>query len=237
LVAYSRALYRLDTESREWLPIALPASVERITAVVAQTGGVIYLAAPGAGVLRSEDRGKSWDIRNQGLSSKQVTGLIRHAKQPNTLYAIVAGAGIFRSEDGGGDWLLMDGGPDNLTDIIVHSDMPGSMETGWIFAATQAGVSRSMDCFCLWRQAGTLAGEVAGLTFDPKQPAHIYAATNQGLFRSLNGGEAWQSVGAPRSDLTALLVTASGQLYAGTRSGELLIGRDQAKRWERVDLF
>lgn len=235
--AYTRALYRLDTESQEWVSISIPDSVERITAVVAEGTGAIYLAAPGTGILHSEDGGKSWDLRNEGLSSKEVSGLIRHAKQPGTLYALIPEVGIFRSEDAGKEWLLMDGGPDHMTDIMIHSDMPDSMQTGWIFAATKAGVSRSMDCFCLWREAGTLTGEIAGLTFDPKQPSHIYAATKEGIFRSQNGGEDWEPIGSTKTDLTALLFTASGGLYAGTRNGELFRGRDQAKTWERLDVF
>lgn len=238
-VAYSQALYRLDTETHERVTISLPAEVEQVTAVVAQAGssGAIYLAAPGTGVLHSVDGGKSWDLRNKGLPSKEVTGLIRHAKQPDTLYAVIPETGVFRSENAGGDWQLMDGGPENMTDIIIHSDMPDSMQTGWIFAATTAGVSRSMDCFCLWREAGTLTGEIAGLSYDPNQPAHIYAATDKGVFRSQDGGENWESVGGPKLDVTALLVTISGDLYAGTRTGELFKGADQAKRWEQLDGF
>ncbi|MEH6576326.1 MAG: hypothetical protein V7731_04545 [Amphritea sp.] len=239
IVAYSQALYRLDTETQEWLSISLPAEVERVTAVVAKAGSpqAIYLAAPGAGVLHSVDGGKSWDLRNEGLPSKEVSGLIRHAKQPDTLYAVIPETGIFRSENAGGDWQLMHAGPENMTDIIVHSDMPDSMQTGWIFAATKAGVSRSMDCFCLWREAGSLAGEITGLTYDPKQPAQIYAATDKGVFHSQDGGENWDPVGGLKLDVTALLVTTSGDLYAGTRTGELFKAVDRSKRWEQLDGF
>lgn len=239
IVAYPQALYQFDTQTQQRVSVALPAVVERITAVVAQAGnpGVIYLAAPGAGVLRSTDSGKNWEPRNEGLPGKAVTGLIGHAKQSGTLYAVIPEAGIFRSENAGGEWQLMDGGPENMTDIMVHSDMPGSMQTGWVFAATQVGVSRSMDCFCLWREAGALVGEITGLTYNPKQPAHIYAATVEGVFRSQDGGENWALVEGSPPGVTALFVNISGQLYAGTRSGLLFKKADQTKRWQQLDGF
>lgn len=238
-VAYSKALYRLDTETQEWVTIAFPTTIKQITSVVVKAGtaGSIYLSALGAGVLHSVDGGKTWNHRNNGLTSKEVVGLIGHAQQPDTLYAAIPGTGIFRSENAGGDWLLMDGGPEDMTGIMVHSDMPDSMQTGWIFAGTKVGVSRSMDCFCLWREAGALDGEVSGLTYDPKQPTHIYAATDQGVFRSEDGGAQWKPVGGRKLDVTALLVTMSGDLIAGTLSGELFKGVDQANRWEPFDGF
>ena len=235
--AYSRALYRLDTHTHKWVSIALPTSVQSIASVVAGGSGSLYLATSGAGVLHSEDGGKSWEPRNDGLSSKDASGLVRHAQQPDTLYAVIAEEGIFRSENGGGEWLLMDGGPDNMTDLIIHSDMPDSMQTGWIFAATKTGVSRSMDCFCLWSEAGDLTGEITGLTYNPKQPAHVYAATKQGIFRSQDGGQNWLSLAPIKADITALLLTDAGELYAGTQSGALFIRDAQADTWEPLDVF
>lgn len=238
-VAYSQALYRLDTETQKWGTITFPETVKQITSVVVKAGSAesIYLSALGAGVLHSVDGGTTWNDRNNGLTSKEVVGLISHAQQPDTLYAAIAGTGIFRSENAGGDWRLMDGGPENMTDIMVHSDMPDSMQTGWIFSATKAGVSRSMDCFCLWRDAGALEGEVLGLTYDPKQPAHIYAATDKGVFRSEDGGEQWHPMGGRKLKVTALLVTMSGDLIVGTQAGELFKGVGQANRWEPLDAF
>lgn len=239
IVAYSQSLIRYSTKSSKWVPIVLPASVDQITAVVASGEGVgsIYLAAPGTGVLQSSDNGETWDLRNKGLSSNNVTGLIRHASQPETLYSIIPKAGIFRSENSGNDWQLMDGGPVDMGDTIIHSDMPDSMQTGWIFASTKQGVSRSMDCFCLWRDAGSFAGEVTGITYDPNQPAHIYVATNDGMYLSQDGGANWESIETPRSDVTALFFTKSGDLFVGTRSGSLFRRGSQSMSWEELDVF
>jgi len=71
-----------------------------------------------------------------------------HATQPETLYAYHGKEGMFRSRDGGSKWVKVDNGPQESVQAFLHSDMPGSMESGWLFAGTTHGVARSMDCFC-----------------------------------------------------------------------------------------
>src|SRR5260370_10082904 len=87
---------------------------------------------------------------------------------------------------------------------LIHSDMAGSMQTGWLFAATSKGIRRSMDCFCLWQDAGKLETEAYSVTYDPGQPEQIYAAAEKGLFRSTDAGENWVQMTSPGSKLLAL---------------------------------
>lgn len=239
LKATVESLYRSADEGRNWTRLALLPSAKGggIASVAVSAGdkGVLYVAGPGIGVLRSDDGGRSWMGRVKGLPSRKVVALATHADQPDTLYAYVAARGIFRSEDGGTRWQLMDGGPRHGIQRLVHSNMPGSMQTGWFFAATAKGVSRSMDCFCGWRDAGGLDSAVEVVAYDPRQPQHVYAATDDGLVLSTNGGEQWARVNAPAAGITALVATPSGVLYAGTGDGVLYRSSDQAKTWERVD--
>lgn len=236
VAAYPRALYRIDVGARKAAAIPLPAPARRISAATAATTeGRIFIAAAGAGVWRTDDAGRSWVSKSAGLPKGDVTTLTRHASLSDTLYAYVPGEGIYRTENAGESWQLMDAGPEGMSGKLIHSDMPDSMQTGWLFVATEAGVSRSMDCFCLWRNAGSLPGEAAALSFDPREPAHIYAATGEGLFRSTNGGEDWAKVGAPDFSATAIAVTRTGEVYAGEAGGALHRSRDKGISWERID--
>jgi len=109
----------------------------------------MYVSGPGLGVLRSTDGGAAWESANTGLASLDVTALAGHSYRPDTLFAWVAGVGIFRTEDAGLHWVQMpDPGPtDGTVTFLAHSDLPGSMNTGWLYAATPSGVYLSMDCF------------------------------------------------------------------------------------------
>src|SRR3546814_7687084 len=91
---------------------------------------------------------KSWSHVDRGLPSRDVIAFAAHSAVPDTVYAVVAEQGIYRSEDGGAGWRMMDKGPEAEIQRIIHSNLEGSMQSGWLFAATDRGVYRSMDCFC-----------------------------------------------------------------------------------------
>jgi len=237
LKARADALYRSSDGGRHWAQLVLPPAPEgsRIASVAVAAGnkGVLYVAGPGLGVLRSEDSGGSWSARNGGLPG-DVAALATHADQPDTVYAYVVERGIFRSQDGGRRWQLMDAGPRGGIVRLVHSNMPGSMQTGWLFAATAQGVRRAMDCFCGWRDAGGLGRAVGAVAYDPRRPQNVYAATDEGLFLSTDGGEQWSRMNVPAAAFTALIATPAGVLYAAAADGSLFHSSDDAKTWERV---
>jgi len=235
--AYPHKLYRRNAEDGGWAQVPLPPAIEahRIAAVAAaKRKDVLYLAGAGVGVLRSADGGRTWETRNDGLPSREAMALTVHADQPDTVYVYLAGKGIFRSDDAGKHWKLMDGGPRERLVQFVHSNMPGSMQTGWFFAAAANGVARSMDCFCGWYDAGGLNAEVYAVAYDPKQPQQVYAATEKGFFVSTNGGEEWRRVKSPGRIVTALAVMPSGTLYAAS-NGRLFRSANGANTWERID--
>jgi photosystem II stability/assembly factor-like uncharacterized protein len=239
LKAYSGALYRSGNGGRDWEPVPLPAAVARgriaSVAAAAHRKDLLYVAGPGFGVLRSENGGRNWVAENTGLPSNNVVALTSHADQSNTIYAYLSGKGIFRSEDAGAHWRLMDTGPRQRISHLIHSNMPGSMQTGWFFAATANGVNRSMDCFCGWHDAGGLARAITAVAYDPQQPKQVYAATGTGLLVSTDGGEQWSPLNAPGPGISALAVTSAGELYAAVGEGELFHSADHGKTWERID--
>lgn len=239
LKATTDALYRSADDGRHWNQIKLPQGPDtrRIASVAVASGGknVLYVAGAGLGVLRSNDGGASWMARNDGLPGNDVAAVATHADQPETVFAIVSGHGIYRSQDGGLGWKLMDAGPRGGIQHLMHSNMPGSMQTGWFFAATAKGVRRAMDCFCGWRDAGGLGSNVVAIAYDPRRPQNVFAATDEGLLLSNDGGEKWSHVNAPAAKLTALVATPSGILYAAAADGSLFRSNDDAKTWERVN--
>src|SRR6266581_6726635 len=224
LKAYPRELFRSSDSGQSWNPVAIPSSGNGATAGLAASPAgksVTYVVGEGLGVLQSEDGGTSWIERNEGLPSRDVIAVAAHTTQPETVYVVVPDHGVYRSQDAGKSWRLMDRGSLGGIKQLIHSDMPGSMQTGWLFAATSKGIRRSMDCFCLWQDAGKLESEVYSVTYDPGQPEHIYAATENGLFRSTDGGESWVQTTSPGSKVVALAFARTGTLYAVNDEGIL----------------
>ena len=231
-----RALYRRSMAGREWTKVSLTALPDgsRIAAISVSAGeqSQLYLAGPGLGVLKSVDAGKSWSHIDQGLPSREVIAFAAHSTAPDTLFAVVAGEGIYRSEDGSVRWRMVDKGPDAKVRRFIHSNLEGSMQSGWLFAATDKGAYRSMDCFCGWRPAGSLPGPVAAVTYDPNRPKELYAAVGEQLYRTVNGGEEWEAAGSPGTEITALAHSRSGVLYALLADGRVVHRSRMSKRWQ-----
>ncbi len=232
------AVYRSPDGGRVWTPVQLPpaSASRRVTSIAVSAGakGSLYVSGRGIGVLRSDNAGRNWSVRSEGLPSSDVAALATHADRPETVYAYASGHGIFRSEDGGQRWRLMDAGPRGGVTRFVHSNMPGSMLSGWLFVAGPQGVQRAMDCFCGWRNAGELGRAVRAVAYDPRQPSSLYAATDAGLVFSADGGEKWSPVSAPAVTISALVVTPNGALYAADPAGSVLRRSGAATPWERM---
>ena len=238
LKAYTRAVYRSKDGGQSWQKIAIAyAEGGRVSGIAASPAraGVAYVVGTGLGVLRTDDGGKTWAGRNEGLPSRDVVAVAAHTTQPDTVYVVVSGHGVYRSQDAGKSWRLMDRNSQRGIRQLIHSNMEGSMQTGWLFAATPKGIRRTMDCFCLWQDAGKLGTEAYSASYDPTQPKHIYAATEKGTFRSTDGGESWVQFAFPGSKAVALVFARPGTLYALDDKGALFRSADDGNTWNQVN--
>jgi photosystem II stability/assembly factor-like uncharacterized protein len=235
--AGAQSLARSTDGGKSWQAVALPEAANKGTiATVASTAAdknALYLAGPGIGVLKSSDAGKTWSELTAGLPSANVVAFTPHSTQPDTVYAVVDGEGIYRSQDAGKSWRLMHKGPRAEARIkaLVHTNMEGSMESGWLFAATNEGVYRTMDCFCLFELVGELGGAATAVTFDRETPAEVYAAVGQQVFRTTDGGQAWAPIGKVGAEVVAL-GHAAGTVYALQADGTLAQSKDDGGDWK-----
>lgn len=145
-------LSRLAASGQAWESISTPATqASGLTAVAINPGDTdeLYVSGLGIGVLKSTDSGRSWSDVNNGLASNDATALAMHSFRFGTLYVWLKDMGIFRTEDGGTTWVRMPdpGPPDRAVRGLVHSNLPGSMNTGWLYASTLTDAYLSMDCF------------------------------------------------------------------------------------------
>ena len=244
--AHARELFISHDEGRRWASVPLgnrPRAGQIATVAISRPSpGTVYIAGPGLGILRSTDRGRSWHSAGNGLPSTEVTAFATHATRPATLYAVVKERGLFRTEDGGATWVRMEGGPGPDVRHLLHSDMAGSMESGWLFAALPSKVRRSMDCFCGWRDTGALpdtaspgAGTLHGLAYDPQRPEHVFVASAPGVYRTTDGGRSWALASRTEPAKVALAFDASTRtLLGGSADGTVFRSADGGRTWVTV---
>ena len=76
---------------------------------------------------------------------------------------------------------------------------------------------------------------VNGFEVDPTNPKTMYVAMRDGLFRSLDAGESWKSVGNELKNLAAVTVNPKNprQIFVATSDGTIFISADAGMKWKK----
>jgi len=168
----------------------------------------IFLPIARNGILKSEDNGKTWQLKVQGLDNLKVSLLVsQHTEQNQTVYvSSVGGEGLFKTVDFGRNWentiegtkihpwgdelQLNPHDPDELWYIA---------DIGSVFVTEDGGHSWS-----LWydptndkpdepKRNGFRFSSIYSFAIAPSESDIIYAVKSGfGIFKSENGGENWE---------------------------------------------
>jgi photosystem II stability/assembly factor-like uncharacterized protein len=254
LVVAAGGLWRSGDAGGSWTP--LPIGAGEITALAAhpdRPGRLVAGTASGE-ILVSGDGGKTWSA-SAGLPGAPVRTLAIAAQAPDTLYAAIEGDGLWTSSDAGKSWDFAmdrpyeDGAERDLL-TLASVDAGTGMGGIWIYAGTEAGLTRLPDCFCRWQDVqpcnamdALVAGEapppekplpegetVQSLSASPRNGEVIYAGLPSGTWKSTDAGVSWTRVG----DVPARLVAidpANPERIAAVTSNGILISLDGGLAW------
>ncbi len=181
----------------------------------------LHVAISTGGVYRTDDRGKSWQAQNQGISAEFLPNkypefgqcvhkVAQHPARPERLYLQNHG-GLFRSDDAGDSWQeIANGVPSDFGfPMVVH---PRDPDTAYIFPLEREmrcspdgklSVYRTRDAGNSWQPLSTGFPEETsyetvlrdGMEADTLDPAGIYFGTRSGkLYGSHDEGESWQMI-------------------------------------------
>jgi photosystem II stability/assembly factor-like uncharacterized protein len=220
----------------EWALSRLPCQEVAVISLVAAPNfseeGVLLAGTLGDGVLRSGDRGVSWQAWNFGLLDLGVLGIAISPAFALDQTALVATAtGIFRTTNGGRAWreavVPKDGGP-----VLALAFSPNYRDDDLILATTEEGVVlRSLDAGHTWVSlempcAGrALNALVFSSHFVPD--AFIILGAGNSVYLSSDGGCNWETLHAAHTVLSLVAGTGANGcpfVLAGLEEGGIWRG-------------
>jgi ligand-binding sensor domain-containing protein len=200
-----------------------PPALSVVRALEVDEKASMLYAGSNAGVFKSSDGGMIWLPASNGMPGVDVQDLL-FDRRTNTLYAVLFGVGLYRSSDGAQTWQPAGQGMRGSELLTLALDE----RDGLMVAGLRGyGFYTSLDNGQSWQTGGMgLTNMNLRALLPGRQPGELFAASEQGVFRSLQITTTWQSLTEredepPVSARSLALDTATGVLYAGTDQGML----------------
>ena len=200
-------IYRSDSGGDAWVKIQGIPGTHRRTHVIAEDprNSDTIFAGTTLGLFKSPDGGKTW----RHLSSEQVNWMVFDPGDPRTLYLATEFAGILKSTDSGETFHAMNEGFANhrLSEIASDGKHLYASSTyeglyGGVFVSSDGGLQWSLRA----NEEALHGRNLHSLTASPASPGLVFAASEDAVLKSVDGGKTWLAVSEPR--LTALRVAA-----------------------------
>jgi photosystem II stability/assembly factor-like uncharacterized protein len=185
---------------------------------------VVGAKLPASGIFVRASNGE-W--RHAGFNHPFLSAFDFDPRDPSVVYA-AAGNGLLRVSENGERWKILSGSDvTELLDVAVDRH-----RTGAIYFAHTAGIQVTLDSGATWHDAsaGLRRKYTAALRVDSRRADVLLAGTEQGIFRSEDGGAQWKLAGAagiqvlrieqsPHDPCFWLASTEGSGLFASTDCG------------------
>ncbi|MCX6745063.1 MAG: hypothetical protein NTX82_06080 [Candidatus Parcubacteria bacterium] len=162
---------------------------------------VVYAANNKGDVLKSEDFGKTWQLR-RNLNNNPVKKILMDKDDTRIIYFATQDAGIYKTTDSTATW--SDEKPE--TDINKGLDQFGDSkqfryliqdmtEPNTLILASKFGLLKTYDGGMKWESLELVTPDrganIYSLAMDPKDNKVIYYGTDTTLYKSVNSGVSW----------------------------------------------
>lgn len=231
-------VYKSTNGGLNWNPVStgLTNLQVRALAVHPTIPNTLY-AGTATYVFKSVDGGLQWNATSSG-EVRAIYALAIDPQNPSTVFAASTDYGVFKTANGGTTWSAFNSGLTNTKIVSLAiggnpSVLYGSIET------SGASFFKTSTTAASWiaKNSGLGTGKVNALAFSPTNPATLYAATTQGVFKSSDRGASWQAVTTGLSiEIRALAIDALSPdtVYAGTWGLGVYKSTNGGGSWARV---
>jgi photosystem II stability/assembly factor-like uncharacterized protein len=236
------AIWRTTDQGATWKPVADSYQGGRVHA----TGAPIAFAptqpktiyVPSTNLhYRTDDGGKTW--RDFRVPNQDAYVIVVDPKDPKIVFAGGRGdtLNLSRSIDGGKTWrqIGIGLGKNSLSHLLID---PADTNTLYAAGGVFTGLFKSTDQGNEWTELAVPVGETSDLfdlKMDPKNGKHLWAATEDGLFETIDGGATWkrsdQGTGRYLIKTIAIDPGDSKRLIAGAGGDGVYTSSDGGATW------
>ncbi len=218
-----------------WTPIGPAGGFVTGLAFDGNVAGLAYATTTAGGFFRSTDGGVSWTPSNDGLVDAQLQCVIVVG---GTVY-VGGAAGVSRSDDHGLHFQLQVDSPPQTTALAAGEGPNPPLYAAGVFA----GAARSDDGGANWtpinegleRDQPAPAAVIHALLVDPRRPSRLWAGSEFGVYRSLDGGAHWVRTSLA-GFITSLALDRFGFLHAGAYVDPAFAAPLPPAHWVSTDL-
>jgi photosystem II stability/assembly factor-like uncharacterized protein len=192
-------IYRSDSGGEAWVKIQGIPGTHRRTHIIAEDprNSDTIFAGTTLGLFKSPDGGKTW----RHLSSEQVNWMVFDPGDPRILYLATEFAGILKSTDSGEKFQSMNEGFANhrLSEITSDGEHLYASSTyeglyGGVFVSNDGGLQWSLRA----NEEALHGRNLHSLTASPATADLVFAASEDAVLKSVDGGKTWMAVPEPR---------------------------------------
>ncbi len=192
-------IYRSDSGGQAWLKIQGIPGTHRRTHIIAEDprNSDTIFAGTTLGLFKSPDGGKTW----KHLSSEQVNWMVFDPGEPRTLYLATEFAGILKSMDSGETFHPMNEGFANhrLSEMTSDGKRLYASSTyeglyGGVFVSNDGGLQWALRA----NEEALHGRNLDSLTASVGNAGVVFAASEDAILKSADGGKIWLPVSEPR---------------------------------------
>jgi photosystem II stability/assembly factor-like uncharacterized protein len=185
------------------------------------------------GVFVSKDSGDSW-TQLPTDAYPDIRDVESVAVDPRTTNAIYAGTWHlpWKTDDGGETWHSVKSGIIDDSDVFaIEID---HRNPDHVIMSACSGIYESRNAGGQFRKVQGIPSQsrrTRDILQNPAQPNAIYAATTEGFWRTLTGGESWMLTTSRKLEINAIALhpDAPQTIYIGTNNYGVMVSRDGGK--------
>jgi photosystem II stability/assembly factor-like uncharacterized protein len=209
LGSYNGGMWRSEDGGGSWENVLSKISVYDF-AVHPNDDNTVYAAGffgDHGRVLVTRDAGKSWlEIFSEATTNNAVRSIAVNPDDPTQIVIGLSEGALIKSSDGGTSWKLLSSYNDRINRIAWQGGrLYAVVRNSGVFRSTDGGANFENMTASLMRATNllglTFSGSPVGvfnrLAVSKSNPDLLYLTTDQGLYRSKNGGGLWESVSLP----------------------------------------